>query len=85
MECVVYRCARQSEMYLYLRADLQPDKVPEALLKRTGRLTIALHLSLTPERKLARVDTARVLEQLQTNGYYLQMPPQIEAHLHFGD
>ena len=85
--CVVYRCNRQDEMYLYLRADVAPESLPAPLLQRTGKLTETMKLSLTSERKLARVDTARVLEQLSKTGYFLQMPPDghIKAHLHFGD
>jgi uncharacterized protein YcgL (UPF0745 family) len=86
-ECVVYRCARQAEMYLYLRAGLQPDELPETLRQRIGRLTEVMTLALTPQRKLARADVARVIEQLQSSGYYLQMPPPdiVHGHLHFGD
>ncbi|NGY04715.1 YcgL domain-containing protein [Solimonas terrae] len=87
VECLVYRCARQPEMYLYVRAGLGHDQLPEALIARTGRLTEVMKLTLTPERKLARVDVGKVIEQLQASGYFLQMPPPeiINAHLHFGD
>ncbi|HET8881815.1 MAG TPA: YcgL domain-containing protein [Solimonas sp.] len=87
VECRVYRCARQPEMYLYVRADLAADALPEALRAHTGRLTEVMTLALTPQRKLARVDVVRVIEQLRDTGYYLQMPPAqtIDAHLYFGD
>ncbi|WP_039749214.1 YcgL domain-containing protein [Solimonas variicoloris] len=85
--CLIYRCAKQDEMYLYLRADLSLDDVPEALRQRTGRLTEVMKLELTPERRLARADAATVIERLRETGYYLQMPPQaqIKAQLYFGD
>ena len=73
--CVVYRCSKQQEMYLYLRAGLAPETLPEPLLMRTGRLTEVMQLELTPERKLARVDVNRVIEQLAGPGFFLQMPP----------
>ncbi|NKF23693.1 YcgL domain-containing protein [Solimonas marina] len=87
VECTVYRCARQSEMYLYLRAGLSPDDLPEALRRHTGATTAVMNLSLHPQRTLARADVLRVIEQLQQTGYYLQMPPSgaVKAHLHFGD
>lgn len=86
-DCIVYRCARQAEMYLYLRADLPLDTLPPALRQRTGALTEVMRLALNPQRRLARVETARVLEQLAGNGWYLQLPPDgnMQAHLHFGD
>jgi uncharacterized protein YcgL (UPF0745 family) len=87
MDCVVYRCQKQADMYLYLRTDLQPDALPETLLRLTGRLSRVMALDLGPDRKLARVDALQVIERLQANGYYLQMPPegQVHARLHFGD
>ncbi|PPE73545.1 hypothetical protein C3942_12130 [Solimonas fluminis] len=86
-DCTIYRCGRQDEMYLYLRADLTPEQLPEALRRLTGKLTEAMRLSLTPERRLARVDVALVLEKLVAQGYYIQMPPDglLKANLHFGD
>lgn len=87
MDCVVYRCKKQAEMYLYVRADLDTDELPEALLKQVGELTQVMELSLTPESRLARAKVPLVLERLEEAGFYLQMPPSalINAHLHFGD
>lgn len=86
-ECVVYRCAKQDQMYLYVRTGLPLEELPEALRRRTGQLTQVMALSLTPERKLARVDVAKVQQKLGSDGWYLQLPPdgQINAHLYFGD
>jgi uncharacterized protein len=87
LDCVVYRCARQPELYLYLRAGLAPAELPEALRRRTGALTQVMALSLSPTRKLARVDAARVIAALERDGYYLQLPPDglVAGHLQFGD
>ncbi|HEY9547064.1 MAG TPA: YcgL domain-containing protein [Solimonas sp.] len=87
VECRVYRCARQPEIYLYVRDGMKPEALPETLLARTGRLTEVMSLKLAPERALARVDVNKVIEQLAGPGYFLQMPPPeiINAHLHFGD
>ncbi len=85
--CIVYRCSRQDEMYLYLRADLNPAHVPEALLQRAGRLAEIMRLQLTSERKLARVDVQQVIARLQSDGWFLQMPPdgRIRADLNDAD
>lgn len=87
MDCLVYRCSKQDEMYLYLRAGMEPEELPAVLLKRVGVLTQVMELSLTPESKLARADAAQVVEKLELEGFYLQMPPSglIRPHLHFGD
>lgn len=75
MICQVYRSPRRDEMYLYLPADADPAELPEALLRQFGRPEPALRIHLTPDRKLARADSGRVMEALRTQGYYLQMPP----------
>ena len=85
LNCVVLRCAKQEEMYLYLRADLSQDDIPEALLPRLGALTQVMELELSAQRKLARVDVQQVMQALGEQGYFLQMPPTVQAHLHFGD
>ncbi len=85
--CIVYRCGKQDEMYLYLRADLKQEDIPEPLRQRTGRLTEVMRLQLTPERRLARVDVLRVIERLSSDGWYLQLPPdgQVRAWLNDSD
>jgi len=79
MRCLIFRCSRKDEMYLYL--PYQEDEaeliksLPEDLLNLTGHLEKTLALDLTIERKLARVKTEGVLNALEDKGYYLQMPP----------
>lgn len=72
-------------MYVYLRANLGPEQLPAELRQRLGRLTQVMELDLDPQRRLARVDVAAVIEQLRVTGWYLQLPPNVNAHLHFGD
>ena len=74
-EVRVYRSSRKQEMYLYVDAETDLARVPEELLRRFGRPIEALSLMLTPDRKLARADAARVLECIEADGFYLQMPP----------
>lgn len=85
--CRIYRCSRQADLYLYVRADVDPATLPEPLLKRAGRLTKVMDLDLDASRKLARVDTAKVLDAMVTTGWYLQLPPDglMQAHLQDGD
>lgn len=71
----VYRSTRKQEMYLFVDAADDLDPVPEELMARFGRPVEALSLLLTAERGLARADAARVLECIESQGYYLQMPP----------
>lgn len=74
----IYRSPKEEGMYLYVRKDEGLSRVPEALLQRFGKPQQAMVLVLTPEKKLARVSAEKVIESLQTQGYYLQLPPLAE-------
>ncbi len=75
--CTIYRSSKKEGMYLYVDKAEDLSKVPEALLQKFGKPEQAMTLVLHPERKLARVDVEKVLEELEENGFFLQMPPQI--------
>ena len=62
-------------MYLYVLKQEQLQKVPATLLKVFGEEQHVMDLLLTPERQLARVEVDKVIHDLETSGYYLQMPP----------
>ena len=62
-------------MYLYVRKGFDLLTLPEALLKQFGQPELAMTLLLTPEKKLARVDVQKVIEGIETQDFFLQMPP----------
>ncbi len=90
MFCDIYRASKRDEMYLYIPArisdnevELQEDpeydplaNISDSLKRAFGRPTFVMRLELTPERKLARVPVLSVIESLETQGYYLQLPPE---------
>lgn len=80
--CWIYRSPRQAEMYLYLPEKDGFERLPEALLAHFGRPELVMELELHPRRKLARADAGHVLEGLALRGFYLQMPPEIQAELY---
>lgn len=67
------------DMYLFVDATDDLIPVPEELLAQFGRPVEALSLMLTATRKLARADAARVLERIEAQGFYLQLPPAAET------
>lgn len=73
--CDIYRSPRESEMYLYVEKSQGMQRVPEKLQELFGKPVHVTTLLLTPERKLARADVDKVMNALQEQGYYLQMPP----------
>lgn len=77
----VYLSSRQDEMYLYVPKTKGLKDVPEQLLEHFGKPSLVLSLLLTPEKKLARAEAAKVIEALTSQGYYLQMPPPKDDYL----
>ena len=77
----VFRSPKRAEMYLYVDKAEGLARVPEALLERFGQPGPVLVVALTAERKLSRVSAARVLESIEAQGFFLQMPPAPEGVL----
>lgn len=73
--CEVFRSSRKEEMYLYVDKAQGLKDLPEVLLKQFGEAESVMTLLLTPDKKLARVDAAEVLQKIESEGFFLQMPP----------
>ncbi|ACO79452.1 hypothetical protein AvCA_32960 [Azotobacter vinelandii CA] len=79
--CSIYKSPRRREMYLYVAKKDALSRVPEGLLAAFGTPQHAFDLVLMPERRLAREDIHKVLENLEKQGYHLQMPPPEEEYV----
>ena len=79
--CVIYRGAKKADSYLYVERESDFGAVPRALLDMLGPLTWVMSLELHPQRKLAQVDILQVIQSLQQQGYYLQLPPGSWRHV----
>ncbi|MBS7457039.1 YcgL domain-containing protein [Coralloluteibacterium stylophorae] len=75
MQAYVYKSRRKADTYVYLRERDGFAVLPEPVLAQLGALDFVLEVALTPERRLARIDAARVRESLAARGYHLQFPP----------
>jgi uncharacterized protein YcgL (UPF0745 family) len=75
MLCEIYKGNKKAEMYLYVPLKKGLEDVPEVLLQSFGELELVMKLELNPSRKLARVDVATVMKDIQDKGFYLQVPP----------
>ncbi len=62
-------------MYLYVNRSKGFQSVPEALLNSFGDPLLVTTLVLTERKTLARADIKTVLNDLDGQGFYLQMPP----------
>ncbi|HEY8330959.1 MAG TPA: YcgL domain-containing protein [Pseudomonas sp.] len=78
--CSIYKSPRR-EMYLYVDKREALKRVPEGLLGAFGAPQHVFDMLLTPERKLAREDAAQVLENIEKQGYHLQMPPPEDDYI----
>lgn len=75
MLCFIYKSSKKEELYLYLDKKDDFSALPEALLQSVGHLEFVMELELTPERKLARERSEKVLAGLQEKGFFVQLPP----------
>lgn len=79
--CEIHKSARVDELYLYVRQSDGLKRVPAELLERLGRTTRVLPMMIGPDTRLARADAARVLQALEQNGYYLQLPEPADDYM----
>lgn len=79
--CSIYKSPRKNEMYLYVDKREALSRVPEALLAVFGAPKHTFDLVLSPERQLAREDINVVLENIEKQGFHLQMPPAEEDYI----
>ena len=75
IECLVYRASRRADTYVFVRKEDGETRLPDALRTLTGRLELAMEVTLGADRKLARADTGEVMRAIVEKGFYLQMPP----------
>ena len=73
MLCHFYRSNRKFDTYLYLVEKDDFSVVPDDLLRIFGDPEFSFSFDLQSERKLAREEASEVLENLQQQGYHLQL------------
>lgn len=74
--CAVYRSSGREFTYLYVHADQDYDELPTGLREQFGEAEKIMDLELSPSRQLAQEDVLIVMENLERNGYHLQLPPR---------
>jgi len=76
MKTAIYKGRRKFDTYLYVEKEDEFDRVPSALMDMLGELEHVMTIELSPDRKLAAVDTSQVIDSLTDQGYFLQLPPE---------
>ena len=74
MTCYIYRCSAKQDMYIYLKEKDNFDLLPADLLKSLGRTDFSMQLELSANKKLAKEDPLVVRQNLEKQGFHLQMP-----------
>jgi len=77
MLCHIYRSSKKLDTYLYLVDKDDFTVIPQDLLRVFGEPEFSFSFDLTGERKLAKEDSAEVLENLENQGYHLQLQDDI--------
>jgi uncharacterized protein YcgL (UPF0745 family) len=75
----VFRSRRNPDTYLFVDHAEGFARVPQELLDRMGGTERAMTLVLEPGRKLARATAAEVLGAIDSQGFFLQLPPPSES------
>lgn len=70
----IYRCNLKPDMYIYLAEEDVFDNVPREIYNTLGIVEFAMELDITAETRLAREDTATVINNLKKHGFHLQLP-----------
>jgi len=76
MICYIYRCSRKPDMYIYLAEEDNFSNVPKEIFNSLGIISFAMELEINPDRKLARENPEKVMENLNENGFHLQLPDE---------
>jgi len=76
--CAIYKTKKRDGLYLYVKEQDNFEDVPEVVMQQFPVPEHVFDLELSAERPLAREDVLKVIENLQTEGFHLQMPPETE-------
>ena len=79
MQSYIYRSEKKADCYLFLKKPFEDFILPEPVKKVMGELHLVMELDITSETKLALSDSHKVIEAIEQQGFYIQMPPN-KAH-----
>lgn len=75
--CLVYRSEKKAETYLYLPVGLKFSDLPEGLQQTFGEPALVMRLDIIADMKLAQANPVQVLNAIEGQGYFLQLPPKL--------
>jgi len=78
MKCFVYRSLKKPGSFLFVTEKGEFSELPEALLNLFGQPEFSFEFLLTSERTLQIGDAQEILEKIEEQGFYLQLPVEQE-------
>lgn len=81
MLCAIYKSQKKEGMYLYVAKRDDFSAVPEALISMLGKPIFVMLFNLAGNKQLIHTANTEVLEKIQQQGFYLQMP-KLEENLY---
>ncbi|PCH85091.1 MAG: hypothetical protein COB26_05500 [Piscirickettsiaceae bacterium] len=79
ISCAIYKTKKRDGLYLYVKEQDDFEDVPPEVMKQFPEPEHVFDLELSADRPLAREDVLKVINNLQKDGFHLQMPPKLEA------
>jgi uncharacterized protein YcgL (UPF0745 family) len=77
MQCYVYKSDVRDNHYLYLSEKVgihEQADIPEPLMALLGELSFVIEFDLDSQRVLPGADSQQVINDIQSQGFFLQMP-----------
>ncbi len=71
----IYHSEHKQGTYLYLPEKDNFNEVPDTLLDLLGNLRFSFEFTLDERKKLVRGNATEILQNIKTEGYFLQLPP----------
>lgn len=81
MLCYIYRSSVKDGLYVYLADEDGLNTLPDAVMRQLGTPEFSMSLELHPGKKLGQENVQKVLDNLSTQGFHVQMPRDIEHQL----
>ena len=73
MKCFIYSASNKPDLYIYLAEEDNFDNLPKAMYDSLGNIAFCMELELNENSKLARENVRTVLNNLDKNGFHIQL------------
>lgn len=75
MLCAVYKSIRKPQTYIFVAKRDDFSQVPTPLLEQFGPPQLVSVLNITETTKMAMAKAPKVIKEVMSSGFYLQLPP----------